>query len=189
LERRLFVQDAKKPFRYTKGVGIEGESYQVLIELLAGGSPPPNGLRHIQVEDVYVSVIRGMEVAPENPQKVRLPSNASRSVAVSSLPAFFAMKAVALSHREELNRTKDAYDIVYWLRNYPGGVHVVAEQFRSALSNPIVASGVALLRELFASTKAVGPMAYARETVDLDEAALKQREAFERVAEFLQMIA
>ncbi|MDR3690722.1 MAG: hypothetical protein P4L46_15195 [Fimbriimonas sp.] len=41
-QRRLFVQDPKKPFRYMKGVEIEGEPYQVLIELLTCGNPPPD---------------------------------------------------------------------------------------------------------------------------------------------------
>ena len=188
LERRLFVQDLKKPFRYTKVVDIEDEPYQVLIELLAGGNPPPDGLRHIRSEDVYVSIIQGMEVALENPLEVSLPDNSSQSVSVASLPAFFSMKAVALSRREELKKTKDAYDIVYCLRNYPGGVDAVAEEFRNAISNPIVASGVELLKDLFGSIDSVGPVAYAREADDFEDASLKQREAFERVAELLAKI-
>jgi Nucleotidyl transferase AbiEii toxin, Type IV TA system len=188
LERRLFQQDPKKPFRYTKGVEVEGEQYQVLIELLAGGDPPPNGLHRIQTEDVYVSIIQGMEVALENPLEVSLPENSSQSVSVASLPAFFSMKAVALSRRAELKKTKDAYDIVYCLRNYPGGVDAMAKEFRNAISNPIVASGVELLRDLFAATDSIGPVAYAREADDFEHAILKQREAFERVTELLDRI-
>ena len=68
------------------------------------------------------------------------------------------MKAVALSRRVKLKKTKDAYDIVYCFRNYPGGVDAVAEEFLSAITNPTIASGVELLRELFASTDSVGPV-------------------------------
>lgn len=188
LERKLFQQVEKKPFRYTKGVDIEGAPYQVLIELLAGGTPPPDGLRHIRSEDVYVSVIQGMEVALDNPEEVQLPDDCNQTVSVASLPAFFAMKAVALSRREEAKKTKDAYDIIYCTRNYPGGVDAVAVEFRAAIANPIVASGVELLKKLFASTDSVGPVAYARDSDDFEEASLKQREAFERVAELLSKI-
>lgn len=188
LERRLFQQDPKKPFRYTKGVEVEGEQYQVLIELLAGGDPPPNGLRRIQAEDVYVSIIKGMEVALDRSLEVQLPDDSTRSVSVASLPAFFSMKAVALERREELKKTKDAYDIVYCLRNYPGGVDAVVQEFRVAISNPIVASGVELLRELFASTDSLGPVAYGRQADNAEEAALMGREAFERVDEFLSKL-
>ena len=188
LMRRLFVQDPKKPFRYTKGVDIEGEHYQVLIELLAGGNPPPDGLRHIRSEDVYVSIIQGMEVALENPQEVPLPDDSNQRVSIASLPAFFSMKAAALRRREDLKKTKDAYDIVYCLRNYPGGVDAAAGEFRSATSNPIVASGVELLKDLFASPDSIGPVAYAREADNSEVAALMKREAFERVAELLSKL-
>ncbi len=185
LERRLFVQDPKKPFRYTKGINTGGEQFQVLIELLAGGSPPPSGLQHIQAEDVFVSIIKGMEVALDNPVDVPLPDDSSQRVSVASIPAFFSMKAVALTRREDLIKTKDAYDIVYCLRNYPGGIEAVGEEFRSALVNPLVASGLELLKVLFASPVSLGPVAYAREADNIEELELMKREAFERVAELL----
>lgn len=188
LERRLFVQDPKKPFRYTKGVDIQGEHFQVLIELLAGGNPPPSGLRHIQAEDVFVSIIKGLEVALDKPVDVPLPDDSNQRISVASIPAFFSMKAVALDRREELKKTKDAYDIVYCLRNYPGGVEAVATEFRTAISNSIVASGVELLRDLFASSDSVGPVAYARQSDSFEESELMKREAVERVAELLAKI-
>ncbi len=188
LERRLFVQDPKQPFRYTKGVDMEGERFQVLIELLAGGDPPPTGLRHIQAEDVFVTITKGLAVALDNPMHVPLPDNSSQRISVASLPAFFSMKAVALGRREELKKTKDAYDLIYCLRNYPGGVEAVATEFRTAVSNSIVASGVKLLRDLFASTDSVGPVAYARDAHNREESELMKREAFERVAELLAKI-
>jgi len=108
LERRLFVRDERKPFRYVRGVNFEGEQYQVLVEFLGGGEPPPSGLRRIRTEDVYVSIIKGMEVALDSPLDVQLPDNSRQSVSVASLPAFFSMKAIALERREELKKTKDA---------------------------------------------------------------------------------
>ncbi len=137
---------------------------------------------------MYVSIIKGIEVALDNPIDVRLPDDSNLTISIASLPAFFATKAVALERREQRNEAKDAYDIVYCLRNYPGGVHEIAKEFQSAISSPIVAAGVDLLRELFATTGSIGPVAYARGSEDLEDAALKRREAFERVAELLERI-
>jgi hypothetical protein len=130
-----------------------------------------------------------MEVALDQPVKVPLPDDPSQSVSVASLPASFAMKAVALERREEKKKTKDAYDIIYCLRNYPGGVEAIAQEFSNYTTNQIVASGVALLKELFASPDSIGPVAYAREADDLEDAALKRREAHERVKALLELIA
>lgn len=184
LERRLFVQDPKKPFRYLKGI----DNHQVLIELLAGGTPPPNGHRYIGTEDVHVTVIPGMEVALENPREVHLSDGSNLTILVASLPAFLSMKAVALSRREELKGTKDAYDIIYCLRNYPGGAQAVAKEFLECISNPTVASGVGLLRELFASKDSKGPVAYAKKANEAEDSALRQLEAFTRVEDLLLKI-
>ena len=184
-DRRLFIQDERRPFRYHKDVDVRGEHFEVLVELLGGGEPPANGLRRISTEDVYVSVIQGMEVALVGPLDVQLPGGAGQSVSVASLPAFFAMKAVALERRSVPKKSKDAYDIVYCLRNYPGGEVAIAEGFAAVSASPLVRSGIALLEELFASTDAVGPVAYAEDAPDDDDAALMRREAFERVNELL----
>ena len=188
LERRLFQQDETRPFRYTKGVPVEGEYYKVLIELLGGGTPPAGGMRHIRTEDVYVSIIKGIEVALDNPVEVSLPDNFEHTISVASIPAFFAMKAVALESREELEKTIDAYDIVYCLRNYEGGVQAIANEYRKVHANPLVAAGLELLGALFNSTEAVGPVSLAKGAQDADEAALLAREAYERVQELLQAL-
>jgi len=188
LERRLFQQDTKKPFRYTKVIEVEGEDCMVLIELLGGGDPPPNGLSRIQTEDVYVSIISGIEVALDNPAKIMLPDKPDQAILVASIPTFFTMKAVALERRGSLIKTKDAYDIIYCLRNYPGGVQAIAEEFGPALINPLVSSGLALLRILFESPEAIGPQAFSRQATDEDEEGLMRREAFERISELLSLL-
>ena len=185
LERHLFQQDPKKPFRYTKGIIVENENHTVLIELLGGGQPPPGGMRTIRTEDVHVSIIKGMEVALDSPLDIQLPDDPEYKISVASIPAFFAMKAVALESREELKKTKDAYDIVYCLRNFEGGVESIANHYREVLSNPLVASGLYLLGDLFESVEAIGPVAYAWRADDEDEASLLAREAYERVQELL----
>lgn len=185
LERHLFQQDAKKPFRYWKGVAIENECHLILIEFLSGGKPPPGGIRSIKTEDIHVSIIDGMQVALESPIEIQLADEPLSRISVASIPTFFAMKAVALSSREELKRTKDAYDIIYCLRNFDGGVAAIVRQYRMVLSNPLVASGIELLAHLFESERAIGPTAYSKRADDDAEAKILAREAYERVQELL----
>ncbi|MCB8933071.1 MAG: nucleotidyl transferase AbiEii/AbiGii toxin family protein [Fimbriimonadaceae bacterium] len=161
LERRLFQQDPGKPFRYTKGIDLDGEIYPVMVELLGGGNPPPGGLRRIGTEDVHLSIISGMEVALEGPLVVSIPDTPNRTISVASIPSFLSMKAFALERREERKKPKDAYDIVYCLRNYDGGVGAIAQVFREKLPHAIIASAVESLGVSFGSTDAVGPVAYA----------------------------
>jgi hypothetical protein len=185
LERALFIQDPKRPYRYLRMVDIHGKQFQILIEFLAGGNPPPNGLRRIQTEDIFVTIIEGVEVALELSKEVPLPGQSERRVMVASLPAFIAMKAKALSRREERLKTKDAYDIVYCLRNYPGGLDAVVHTFRAASQNKIVKTAIELLRAQFQTVEALGPIAYAQLAEDDETALLMQREAYERVTDLL----
>ena len=188
LERRLFQQDTKKPFRYTKTVNVDGESHTVLIELLAGGTPTSNGLRKISTEDVYVSIIQGIEVALEHPIQVTLPGENDTPVWVASIPTFFAMKAVALDRRELRKKSKDAYDIIYCLRNFPGGVGEIAAKYHEVLPSELVTDGLDLLRSQFESTESIGPTAFARQADNEDDENLMKQEAYERVKELLDIL-
>ena len=48
-------------------------------------------------------------------------------IAVASIPALPAMKGFAVQAR---HKQKDAYDIYYCVRNYPGGIEALAEASR-----------------------------------------------------------
>lgn len=54
-------------------------------------------------------------------------------IAVCSIPALIAMKGHAVRGRY---KQKDAYDIYYCIRNYPGGPSVLAEACRPLLDHP-----------------------------------------------------
>jgi len=99
LERRLFVQDPKRPYRYIKAIEVQGETRQVLVEFLGGGKPPPGGLLWIANEDMYVSVIEGMEIALDGPVATTVAGQLA--VRVTSITGFFAMKALAMERREK----------------------------------------------------------------------------------------
>jgi Nucleotidyl transferase AbiEii toxin, Type IV TA system len=181
LLRRNFVQDTVKPFRFTKVI----DQHTVLLELLAGGTPPQSGMFQIVREDVFVSVIHGLEVAFDFNVAVSVSNISGSSLNVASLPSFLAMKAAALASREN---AKDAYDIVYCLRRYPGGLDAIVAEFEPAVSHPLVLAGIRLLGKLFWTVDSVGPVAYASNETDKEESALRRREAHVRVNDLLDRL-
>ncbi|HEY3780703.1 MAG TPA: nucleotidyl transferase AbiEii/AbiGii toxin family protein [Fimbriimonadaceae bacterium] len=186
LERRLFAQDTRRPYRYSKAIQIEGQSREVLIELLGGGTPPAGGLRRIAHEDVWVSVIEGMEIALIDPIATSVATDCS--VRVASISGFCAMKAVGLERREDAKKAKDAYDIVYCLRNYTGGVDAIAHEILKRLPQPILENAIRLLTAQFASQYALGPNAYAQRATSEELGASMRREAFEYVNDLLDRL-
>ena len=63
------------------------------------------------------------------------------SIAVASIPALLAMKGYAIANR--LKR-KDAYDIYYSVRNFPGGIDALVEATRRSLMSSQPSRDIAL---------------------------------------------
>jgi len=75
-------------------------------------------------------------------------------IAVCSIPALLAMKGHALAGRY---KQKDAYDIYYCVRNYPGGVEALAEECRPLLAHASGERGYRLIASKFDSFEGYGP--------------------------------
>ena len=84
-----------------------------------------------------------------------------RVVAFCGPAAFFALKAFAFANR---NERKDAYDLVYVLRRWGGGIEDIAARMgEHARRDPdLVREVVALLARDFATDDSVGPRAASR---------------------------
>ena len=74
-------------------------------------------------------------------------------IAVCSIPALLAMKGFALQKRY---KQKDAYDIYYCIRNYPGGIDVLAKDCRPILALPSGAEGYGYIAAKFDSPGGFG---------------------------------
>jgi hypothetical protein len=111
-----------------------------------------------------------------------LPSGAldSARVRVASIVPFLAMKGMALDDRL---KAKDAWDVYYCLRNYPGGLESVVPEFRPHTGHALIREGLRKISGKFASPDHFGPRAVAdfEGLTDADERAVRQRDAFERV--------
>ena len=75
-------------------------------------------------------------------------------IAVASIPALLAMKGFAINNRF---KRKDAYDIYYCIRNYPGGIDVLAEDCRPVLAVIEGAEGYGYIAQKFETFDSFGP--------------------------------
>ena len=75
-------------------------------------------------------------------------------VAVCSIPALLAMKGHAVQGRY---KQKDAYDIYYCIRNYPGGLEALAEACRPLLEHESGKVGFSYIADKFDSVDGFGP--------------------------------
>lgn len=74
-------------------------------------------------------------------------------IAVASIPALLAMKGYALDGRY---KQKDAYDIYYSIRNYPGGIDALADDCRPLLDHQSGREGFAHIVEKFDNPNGYG---------------------------------
>ena len=75
-------------------------------------------------------------------------------IAVASIPALLAMKGYAIAQRL---KPKDAYDIYYCVRNYPGGIEALAKATRPLLDVEVARTGFLHISEKFRDPDDFGP--------------------------------
>ena len=80
-------------------------------------------------------------------------------IAVASIPALLAMKGFALDGRY---KQKDAYDVYYCVRNFPGGPDALAEACRPLLKDEEAAAGYEHVNSKFESFDSLGPSSVRR---------------------------
>jgi len=187
LLERGYKQDDKQPFRFYRTVSVKDRPIQVEVDFLAGeyeGTGKRHRTQHF--EDLRARKARGCELALEINTSVRihgtLPSGGQdqADISVASAVPFLVMKGMALYERL---KEKDAWDIYFTLKNYPGGLDALASEFSPYLGNGLVQEGLYKIAEKFASVEHVGPKFVADfdEIADSDERERVQRDAFERV--------
>jgi hypothetical protein len=75
-------------------------------------------------------------------------------IAVASIPALLAMKGYALDGR---NKPKDAYDIYFSIRNFPGGMDALVDACKPLLDVKSAVEGYAKIAEKFRTFEDFGP--------------------------------
>lgn len=121
-------EQGDQPFVFVRLV----ENILIEVDLLSGeyGGTGRNR-RHQTIQEFKARKARGSDLAFELNTEIELTGTLpgggldTVKVRVASIVSFIVMKAAALAGRL---KEKDAWDIVYCLRNYPGGVEAVVEE-------------------------------------------------------------
>lgn len=184
----------EQPFTFSREVLFEGEQIKVKVDFLAG-EYGGTGKKHRtqRVQDLQPRKARACDLAFIQTISVQingeLPNGGKDQVnfQVASIVPFLMMKAQALKGRL---KEKDAYDIYYCLRYYPGGFEELVKAFISFPSNKLIDEGLQILREKFASPEHIGPVFIADffEETDRDSREMLQRDAYERITALLESL-
>jgi predicted nucleotidyltransferase len=155
---------------------------RVTIDFLippASGHEQDRRLQNLE-PDFAALVTRGLEFAFEERHQVELDGHTvkgerlQRTIPVCGPAAFVVLKALAFADRIE---PKDAFDLVYVLRRFPGAPQTIAERLarHATRDRPLVDLALAALRRDFSGIDAVGPRRVAEfdgeAGDDLDQAA------------------
>ena len=113
------------------------------------------------IRDFAVQRADGAELAIKFHQIVTIEGNMPDGgenrvrIAVASIPALLGMKGYAIAKR---NKRKDAYDIYYCARNYPGGVDHLVDATMPLLDVESAREGYCLISDKFRNVGDFGPM-------------------------------
>ncbi|MEX1233194.1 MAG: hypothetical protein WEB58_23285 [Planctomycetaceae bacterium] len=188
-----YCQSADKTNQFIRT--IRGTNLQVKVDLITGEFPQfASEDDHIVIQELAIWKARGVDLAFMFQQEVAvegtLPDGGHNKVfaKIPTIPAFLCIKAITLSERK---KEKDAYDIYFCVDNYSGGYKALANEFQGKLDNPIIAEGIAILREKFSTIDSIGPLwaaqaaeeATAGTSFDIE---MEQRRAFELVNALLR---
>lgn len=180
-------RQGEQPFIFFRTVQLGGRSLDVEVDFLAGEYAGTTRRHRTQkIQDLHPRKARGCELAISMATEVTLRGTLpgggkdAATLRVSTIVPFLVMKAMALASRL---MEKDAWDIYYCIRYYPGGISGLVDEFQPHLKNRLVQEALAILGEKFASPEHVGPKHVAdfEDITDSEERVLLQRDAFERV--------
>jgi hypothetical protein len=184
---RQYRKSENQPYVFYRTVTVNDEEIEVEVDLLAGEyAGTGKSHRHQNIQDIRARKARGCELAFDLNTEVTvsgsLPDGGKDTVKirVASIVPFMVMKGMALYDRL---KEKDAYDVYFCLKNYPGGREALVEEFRSHVSHSLVKEALGKIAEKFASLEHVGPVQVADFMLldDAEEREQVQRDAFELV--------
>jgi hypothetical protein len=183
-------------FKYFKDVTVEGQTFTIELDLLTGeyGGDTGKGRRHEPIQDVRALKARGADLVFDRTKTItvsgELPNEGGKDTVtckIAGVVPFIVMKGIVLARRK---KPKDAYDIEYILRYYPGSVEAIGELIRSDLENSLVEEALTNIAQKFESVDHVGPTSVAAflGVEDKDEQMRIKRRAFETVQAFLSRV-
>ena len=202
LQKNGYKEHTEKYFSFVKTVMVDGISYDVDVDILAGmygGTQSKRRSQHVQ--GIKALKATGGNFAFEFPaQKISVeaerPDGAIdvANVSVVAVVPYLIMKTAAIGRVQIVNHAqkqpKDAYDIYFIIKHYVGGVRELAKKFEPVRDKNIVIEAKDKLAGKFASENHAGPKDVA-DFMDLeDEESIEmiKRDAYEQVQALLNLI-
>jgi hypothetical protein len=151
------------PTRFLKHV--EGVEDPVKLDLISGQYQDAGKVPEVQIDELQISTLCGLDLAFEVCREIEIsgpmPDGTQNTVRAKVVEpqAFILIKAFALDERL---KEKDAYDIVFVLRNFQPDIEALAERLRPLLKNGLAREGYKILKSKFDSLESVGPSSAAR---------------------------
>lgn len=189
-----YMEHPDKYFSFIKQVVINDVSFDVDVDILAGMySGTRRGKRSQHVQGLKAMKATGGDFAFKfEPRQVKLEATRPDGaidiarVNVIALVPYFVMKTAAMGR----GKAKDAYDLYFSIKQYPGGVKQLALEFSGLSETPIVREMKTKLSEKFASVDHAGPVDIANfmDLSDDQEINMIRRDAFEQVQALLSSI-
>lgn len=189
-----YKQHPEKYFSFIKEVVIQEVSFDVDVDILAGMYGGTRKEKHSQhVQGLKAMKATGGDFAFKfEPRQVKLeaprPDGAidTARVNVVAIVPYFVIKTAAMGR----GKAKDAYDIYFLLKHYPGGAKQLALEFSGLSQIPIVREMREKLLGKFASADHAGPVDVANfmDLSDEQEIEMLRRDAFEQIQAFLSSI-
>jgi hypothetical protein len=154
--------DPLKPFQLQRAVDPRdgGEPVPVLLDLLMPRTSKTRSNRPPLIAGLRVQAIDAGEIALTHNVRLDIegimPDGRPNRIQllVASIPALLVMKGYALDGRD---KAKDAYDIYFCVRSFPGGPLALARESSPLLSDPIARSGYQKIATKFRSDNDFGP--------------------------------
>lgn len=194
LKKNGYVDHPDKYFSFIRTVEVEGISYDVDVDILAGmygGTQPKRRSQHVQ--GLKALKATGGNFAFDFPaQEINVeaerPDGAMdvAKVNVVAIVPYIIMKTAAMGR----GKAKDAYDIYFILKHYRGGVKALAKEFAPVSERNLVVEMKEKLKGKFASELHAGPKDVADflDIEDEEEIDMVKRDAYEQVQALLQLI-
>jgi hypothetical protein len=195
LKSRGYYQTGEQPFIFYRDIETgPGKRATVQIDLLAGeygGTGKKH--RHQKVQDAQARKARGCDLVFDAPLKVKLkgtlPNGAINEVTIKipSAGPFLVTKGMALWDRL---KEKDAFDIFFCCRYFPGGIEALAAAIKPVVDNKLAKEGLSKIKAKFQEINAIGPIGVVdfMELEDPEERSRIQREAFEFVNRLMELL-
>lgn len=146
---------------------IEMEGRRIELDFLVSKSDEQDkgGGEILNIEGDFSAIVTpGLHLAFEDYERIelreRIPGKgkAKREIKVAGPAAFLILKSLAFDLR---GTNKDAYDLYYVLRNYPGGTEEIAQRFNNFKKGGVVASSLDILKRDFRNEDMIGPQSVA----------------------------